>query len=222
MRYEERGPSVNSGRRMFPVSCPTIRPGQAVDRQPCRRGSTQGGVRIVADESASVGHVTVDAGAQMFPAMALLPAHTPSRILISNGLSTMGYALPAAIGAALLEPRDPVVAITGDGGLLMTLGELRTAAREGVRVIVIVLADGELSLIRIKQDRRGLAPDGVRIGDLDWPGVASALGLRSYRASDAATLRRHLITALAGNGPALIETRIDPSGYGSMLEPLRG
>ena len=179
-------------------------------------------IAAVAKEAAQARHITVDAGAHMFPAMALLPARMPARILISNGLSTMGYAVPAAIGAALLDREQPVVAITGDGGLLMCLGELRTAAREGLRVVVVVFADGELSLIRIKQDRRGLDPDGVRMGDMDWPGVATALGLRAYRACDAASLRRHLSQALAGNGPALIEARVDPRGYGAVLKALRG
>ncbi len=176
----------------------------------------------IADGAAPARHVTVDAGAHMFPSMALVPADTPGRILISNGLSTMGYALPAAIGAALLEPGRPVVAVTGDAGLLLCLGELRTAARERVRVVVIVFADGELSLIRIKQDRRGLDPAGVGIGAMDWPCAARALGLEAFRACDEAALRRHLADALAVDGPSLIEVRVDPTGYGRMLHTLRG
>ena len=176
----------------------------------------------VANEAAHARHFTIDAGAHMFRGDDTASGANADDILISNGLSTMGYAVPAAIGAALLNRDEPVVAITGDGGLLMCLGELRTAAREALRVVVVVFADGELSLIRIKQDRRGLDPDGVRMGDMDWPGVATALGLRAYRAADAATLRRHLSHALAGNGPALIEARVDPRGYGAMLEALRG
>ena len=176
----------------------------------------------IARHAADVRRLTVDAGAHMFPAMALLPADSPGRILISNGLSTMGYALPAAIGAALLEPDKPVVAITGDAGLLLCLGELRTVAREGVRVVAIVFADGELSLIRIKQDRRGLDPVGVGIGGMDWPCAARALGLNAFHACDEAALQQHLEDALAAEGPSLIEVRIDASGYGRMLQTLRG
>jgi acetolactate synthase-1/2/3 large subunit len=179
-------------------------------------------VAAIAEGVEPAAHITIDAGAHMFPAMALIPADRPARILISNGLSTMGYALPAAVGAALLAPGHPVVAITGDAGLLMCLGDLRTAAREGLRVVVIVFADGELSLIRIKQDRRRLEPAGVRIGEMDWPRVAAALGLWSFQAGDDNTLRRALADALAGDGPALIEARINPSGYGAMLRSLRG
>jgi acetolactate synthase-1/2/3 large subunit len=179
-------------------------------------------VSAIATGSTAARHITVDAGAHMFPAMTLLDADRPGRILISNGLSTMGYALPAAIGAALLAPDDPVVAITGDAGLLMCLGELRTAAREGVRVVVVVFADGQLSLIRIKQDRRGLDPIGVGIGDMDWPRTATALGLRASRACDEKALADQLAIALVADGPTLIEARVDPGSYGRMLETIRG
>jgi|SRR5665213_97998 len=94
--------------------------------------------------------ITVDAGAHMFPVMSLWPAEEPCEILISNCLATMGFALPAAIGASPLDPSRPLVAFTGDGGLLMCLGELRTAARENLPLRVIVFDDRELSLIRIK------------------------------------------------------------------------
>jgi acetolactate synthase-1/2/3 large subunit len=179
-------------------------------------------IAIVADETRNARHVTVDAGAHMFPAMALVPAASPGRILISNGLSTMGYALPAAIGAALLAPADPVVAITGDAGLLLCLGELRTAARERLRVIVVVLGDGELSLIRIKQDRRGLPPHGVGIGDMDWPAVGRGMGCRGSRAASARDLEQQLREALSSDGPSLIEACVDPSRYGELLRAVRG
>jgi acetolactate synthase I/II/III large subunit len=179
-------------------------------------------VVAIAAAAASARHMTVDAGAHMFPAMALIPADVPGRILISNGLSTMGYALPAAIGAALLDRTQPVVAVTGDAGLLLCLGELLTAAREGLRVVVVVFADGELSLIRIKQARRQLDLAGVRLGAVDWPCAARALGLRAFRSSNAGDLHQHVTEALAGEGPSLIEAQVDPSGYGRMLQTLRG
>src|SRR5439155_10490114 len=74
-------------------------------------------VEITADRLARLARVTVDAGAHMFPATLLWPVAEPNGMLISNGLSTMGFALPAAIGAALVDRERPVVALTGDGGL---------------------------------------------------------------------------------------------------------
>ena len=123
--------------------------------------------------------MTVDAGAHMFPATMLWPVSEPNGMLISNGLSTMGFALPAAIGAALVERErapgaihhhgGPVVALTGDGGLLMCAGELLTAVRERLRVITIVFSDASLSLIDIKQRQRGFASSGVSLGK--WTGA---------------------------------------------------
>src|SRR6185436_3594807 len=82
--------------------------------------------------------ITVDAGAFMLPVMSLWRAAEPCDVLISNGLCSMGFALPAAIGASLLDRERQVLAFTGDGGLLMCLAELRTAAREGLPVRVVV------------------------------------------------------------------------------------
>ena len=165
---------------------------------------------------------TVDAGAHMFPVMALWPAREPNGILISNGLATMGFALPAAIGAALLEPVQPVAAFTGDGGLLMCLGELRTAARENLPLRVVVFDDGNLSLIRIKQVQRGYHTDGVSLGAVDWVALGGSLGLTAFRARDESQLARCLSEAATIPGPALIAAEIDPQTYGPTMKALRG
>src|SRR5581483_8012030 len=81
-------------------------------------------VIALASEAMPNARVTVDAGAHMFPATLLWPVAEPGDFLISNGLSTMGFAVPAAVGAALVDRDRIVVALTGDGGLLMCLGEL--------------------------------------------------------------------------------------------------
>lgn len=165
---------------------------------------------------------TVDAGAHMFPVMSLWPAREPNGILISNGLATMGFALPAAIGAALLDPTQPVAAFTGDGGLLMCLGELRTAARENVPLRVLVFDDGDLSLIKIKQVQRGYHTDGVSLGAVDWVALGEGLGLVAFRARDESQLARCLSEAATIPGPALIAAEIDPQTYGPTMKALRG
>ncbi|HEX5474097.1 MAG TPA: thiamine pyrophosphate-binding protein [Vicinamibacterales bacterium] len=166
--------------------------------------------------------VTIDAGAHMFPATTLWAVREPGRLLISNGLATMGYALPAAIGAALLAPDEPVVALTGDGGLLMCLGELHTVVRERLPVVVVVFADEHLSLIAIKQDRRALPRTGVGTGAVDWCRIGEAMGFSAERATDARRLERAVASALARRAPTLIEVRVDPGGYGQMIANIRG
>ena len=180
-------------------------------------------VEITAGLLASrVGRVTVDAGAHMLPATMLWPVEAPNQLLISNGLSTMGFALPAAIGAALLDRSRPVVALTGDGGLLMCVGELLTAARLSLRTIVVVFSDASLSLIEIKQQARQLEPDGVSLGAIHWPALAASLGVRAWAASDEAELERAIGQAVEHDGPSLIEAKIDRSNYGATLRVVRG
>jgi acetolactate synthase I/II/III large subunit len=172
--------------------------------------------------TAVAGRLTVDAGAHMFPATMLWPVSEPNGMLISNGLSTMGFALPAAIGAALVDRDRPVVALTGDGGLLMCVGELLTAVREKLRIITIVFSDASLSLIEIKQQARRLEPSGVALGTIDWPALAGSFGVRSWTATNEAELDRAAGAALAHAGPSLIEAKIDRSNYGATLRAVRG
>ncbi|MGE0715770.1 MAG: thiamine pyrophosphate-binding protein [Alphaproteobacteria bacterium] len=165
---------------------------------------------------------TVDAGAHMFAATALWRCRNPRDLLISNCLSTMGFALPAAIAGALAEPERAVVAFTGDGGLAMCLGELATAAQTGARVVVVVLNDAALSLIDIKQQQRQMARDGVALGRADFAAVAEGLGVRGYRAHDLPGYRAALAAAFAGEGPALIDALVVPDGYLAQMTALRG
>jgi acetolactate synthase-1/2/3 large subunit len=189
-------------------------------------------VQIAAGAAAACARVTVDAGAHMFPATMLWPVGEPNGMLISNGLSTMGFALPAAIGAALLErgPAEaghyqdarPVVALTGDGGLLMCAGELLTAVREQLHIIVVVFNDASLSLIDIKQRQRKLRASGVNIGRVDWHVLAESLGARGFTATNETSLGDALARALAHRGPSVLDVRIDPGSYVDTLKAVRG
>src|SRR6185436_11293227 len=104
-----------------------------------------------------------------------------------------------------------VVALTGDGGLLMCVGELLTAARERLRIIVLVFDDRSLSLIDIKQQARGLPASGVELGRIDWPALAGSFGVAGFTAGTEAELETAIERALDCDGPALIAARVDPS-----------
>jgi acetolactate synthase-1/2/3 large subunit len=179
--------------------------------------------RVVDVAAAALGdrRVTVDAGAHMFPATLRWPVSDPAGMLISNGLSTMGFALPAAIGAVLAD-RKPVVALTGDGGLLMCAGELLTAARERLPIITIVFNDSSLSLIEIKQQARQLRPAGVAIGDVRWQELAESLGLAAVGARTEDELAQAIELAAGIDGPSLIDVTVDRSNYGAMMKVIRG
>ena len=166
--------------------------------------------------------IAIDSGAHMFSAMTFWRARAPFDVLKSNGLSTMAYALPAAIAAALHEPRRPVVAVSGDGGMMMCLSELVTAVRHDLSVVMVVFNDAALSLIDIKQQRQGRPCRGVRYPAVDFAAAARGLGCRAWRVDMETPLEPVLAEAFATGGPALIDVAVDPSGYGDQLEALRG
>jgi len=166
---------------------------------------------------------TVDAGAHMLVAMPLWEVPEPRRLLVSSGLATMGYALPAAIAAALCEPRVPVVAFTGDGGLGMTLAEIETAVRLSLRIVVIVFNDAALSLIKIKQKPAGQGgDDAVRYRPVSFAAAAAALGAAGVAVSTERDLATALAAALGRPGPTVIDANVDPAGYPAVMELSRG
>jgi len=166
--------------------------------------------------------VSVDAGAHMFAATWFWRATVARRFLISNGLATMGYAVPAAVAAALARPGEPVVAFTGDGGFLLHGTELETATRLKRKVIVVVLNDASLSLIRIKQEDLGFRRLGVDFSRARLADFGCALGAVGARASDAGGLRSAVRDALARPESTVIEVELAGREYGALQHAIRG
>ena len=165
---------------------------------------------------------TVDAGAHMLAAVPLWEVDEPGELLISSGLATMGFALPAAVAAALIRPDRKVVCCTGDGGLGMALAELETLARLRLDVIVVVFDDRALSLIAIKQGDHQGGASAVRYGTVDFAGTAASLGVPAFSADNVDELHDALTKALARRGPCLIDVAVDPTGYPAVLDAIRG
>jgi acetolactate synthase I/II/III large subunit len=166
---------------------------------------------------------TVDAGAHMLPATCLWDTEAVDELLISSGLATMGYAVPAAIGASLARPGRRIIAFTGDGGLGMCLGELETIRRLDLPVTVVVFNDARLSLISIKAKPEGNGGEGaVAYAPTDFAQVAEGFGLVGRRAQTPAELEDVLQEVLTHDGPSLVDARVDPSGYGEILSVIRG
>ena len=167
--------------------------------------------------------VTVDAGAHMLAVMPLWEVTEPRRLLISSGLATMGFALPAAIAAALCAPDRLVVAFTGDGGLGMTLAEIETAARLRLRIAVVVFNDGTLSLIKIKQRPAGQGgAEAVDFGPVSYARAAQALGAAAATVSTEKELAAALSAASGRDGPTVIDVQVDPAAYPAIMDLSRG
>ena len=166
--------------------------------------------------------ITVDAGAHMLPVLHLWESQEPNATLISRGLATMGFALPAAIASALVEPERPVVAFTGDGGLLMCLGELATAVQRKCKLVVIVFNDSCLTLIEAKQRRRQMANAGVNLSPVNFASLAEGFGCAGFRVERPEDLRGAIAAALAADGPAVVDAVVDPHPYYEQIISLRG
>ena len=165
---------------------------------------------------------TADAGAHMFQAAEYWQAVSPGEFLISNGLATMGFALPAAIAAQLVYPERRVLCLTGDGGFMMVAAELETMARLRLPITVIVFNDAALSLIEVKQEQRGYAGASMRYAGPDLAALAKSFGVAARVVTDEAAFTSALVAAQGEAGPLLVDARIDPSGYRAMLEIVRG
>lgn len=175
-------------------------------------------IQMISEATPHPASIACDAGAHMFSTLGLWPSMEPFGVLKSNGLSTMGYALPAAIAHKLINPENPTIAITGDGGMSMCLGELATAKELGLDITIIVMNDAALSLIDIKQQRQQRLTTGVRYPTIDYSAIAAAFGWTSAIAHTPTELR----DALRITGPKLIDARVDPAGYLQDMERLRG
>jgi acetolactate synthase-1/2/3 large subunit len=160
------------------------------------------------------GVLAFDVGAHTHQIASQWTAHAPRTFLITNGWSSMGFGLPAAIAAKLARPDLPVVCIVGDGCFQMTCGELAVAAREKLAIAFVVLDDRWLSLIKVKQERRSLERYGTELLDSRYPPPpAHYFGVPAVAARTPAELETALAKALVAPGPTVIEAYVDPTHY---------
>lgn len=163
--------------------------------------------------------LAVDVGSHKILSSLTWPTLAPNRFLVSNGLSSMGFGLPAALGAALALPNRPVVCLTGDAGFAMVMGELGVMARLALPVLVVVLNDGAIDLIRSQQVRAGKPVYGTEFSSPRFDQIAAAYGLAAQRVSDLPALDRAIAAMPAARRPALLEVMIDPVSYPTTPSP---
>jgi acetolactate synthase-1/2/3 large subunit len=164
---------------------------------------------------------TCDAGVSRLLVVQKWQSYGPREFLTSNGLGSMGYAIPGALGARLAHPNRPVVAFTGDGGFFMAVAELQTAAREDLPFIAIVFDDQEIGLIRVKQEIKGIPTYGVGLGGVNWERLAQGFGADGTVADSENSLGDAISCALKSGRTTVIAARIDPSGYVAQFNALR-
>jgi acetolactate synthase-1/2/3 large subunit len=170
--------------------------------------------RVVADTRAALGRadiVLADTGAVKMWMARLYPTYTANSCLISNGLSTMGFALPGALAAALVHPDRKVLASVGDGAFLMNSQEIETAVRERIPLTVLVWVDDSYGLIEWKMDLELGRHSNVKFGNPDLVKYAESFGATGYQINSAAELLPALREALDSDGVSIIACPVDYS-----------
>jgi acetolactate synthase-1/2/3 large subunit len=159
------------------------------------------------------GIVTCDVGSHKLLMGQFWRSYEPGTFFMSNGLSGMGFGVPAAIAAQLAQPDRAVMAVVGDGGMLMMLHELALIRELNLPVIIVVFVDNSLSLIRISQQRRGYSPCAVDFTAPNFVAIAHAFGIGGERAKTVPHAQALLENALCHPSPFVLEVPIDIGEY---------
>jgi acetolactate synthase-1/2/3 large subunit len=176
------------------------------DREAAELGRAWAGVSAALESALGAGDVLAvdNAMAGYNGAVGAVRLHAGARFLFPTGFGTLGYALPAAIGAKLARPDRRVAALLGDGGIMFTVPELATAAQLGIPLPVVVSVNGGYGEIRKEMRELGFAPLGVDLDAPDLPAMARAMGGHGVALADAGGLGAALEEAFERRGPTLI------------------
>ncbi len=147
-------------------------------------------------------------------------AHEQNSVLLDNALATMGAGMPSGIAAKLLYPEIQVLSVVGDGGFLMSLGDLETAVRLGVHLVILVLNDSGYGMIKWKQKDMGLSDFGLSFGNPDFVKLAESFGAAGHRVESADALVPTLQKALAGTGVHVIDCPVSYAETNAALSPV--
>jgi len=170
-------------------------------------------LRILQDELPEDSIVTSDVGSHLHLIGQFWNTHEKGKLIMTNGWSSMGFGIPAAMAAQINNPDSTVVCITGDGGFLMMAGEMVTLKRYNLPVIIVVFSDGELNLIKVKQSWKDLPAYGTLLYQSDLFDADMFLGIKVIRADSIEGMRKATIEALSVNEPVIINAVIDPDDY---------
>jgi acetolactate synthase-1/2/3 large subunit len=191
--------------------------GQADDRFPLAPA------RIVADTRAALGRediVLVDTGALKMWMARLYPTYAPNTCLISNGLSTMAWTVPGAIGAKIARPEANVLVATGDGSFLMNSQEIETALRMRLPIVILIWVDDAYGLISWKMDMEIGHNVDTTFGNPDFVAYAESFGAKGYRIESADELLPTLKGALADDTVSVIACPVDYSANAELIRSL--
>ena len=210
-------PSLSGHERIRELLSDELNGGRADDRFPLAPA------RIVADTRTALRRndiVLVDTGALKMWMARLYPTYEPNTCLISNGLSTMGWTLPGAIGAKIARPEAKVLVATGDGSFLMNSQEIETALRLRIPMVILVWEDDAYGLISWKMDLEIGHNVDTRFANPDFVAYAESFGAKGYRISAAEELLPTLRGALEDDTVSVIACPVDYSANSDLIASL--
>ncbi|MGO3602221.1 MAG: acetolactate synthase AlsS [Enterococcus malodoratus] len=155
--------------------------------------------------------VTVDVGSHYIWMARHFRSYEPRHLLFSNGMQTLGVALPWAISSALVRPNTQIFSVSGDGGFLFSAQELETAVRLKQKIIHLIWNDGSYNMVEFQEEMKYDRSSGVHFGPVDFVKYAEAFGAKGLRATSQTELEAAIQEGLATDGPVIIDIPIDYS-----------
>lgn len=155
--------------------------------------------------------VTVDVGSFYIWMARHFRSYEPRHLLFSNGMQTLGVALPWAISAALVRPKTKIVSVSGDGGFLFSAQDLETAVRLDLNIVHIIWNDGNYDMVKFQEEMKYGTPAAVKFGPVDFVKYAESFGAKGLRVDKAANLGKVLDKAFKTAGPVVVDIPVDYS-----------
>jgi acetolactate synthase-1/2/3 large subunit len=164
--------------------------------------------RVIADALPSDAIVAGDSSQIVYMALAnVLRQSRPHSLLYTPTYATLGYGLPAAIGARVADPSRPVVTVIGDGALMFCINEMATALEQRLDLVIVCVDNGGYAEIRQNEVERGIAPVGVDLVQPDWAALADAFGATGRRVTSGSEIGAAIAAAVAAGGVQLVHIR---------------
>jgi acetolactate synthase-1/2/3 large subunit len=155
--------------------------------------------------------VTVDVGSHYIWMARHFRSYEPRHLLFSNGMQTLGVALPWGIAAALVRPNTQIISVSGDGGFLFSSQELETAVRLKQNIIHLIWNDGTYNMVKFQEEMKYDRASGVNFGPVDFVKYAEAFGAKGLRATTKQELAAAIEEGFATEGPVVIDIPVDYS-----------
>lgn len=166
--------------------------------------------RVISDNLTDDAIVTVDAGTVSVWANNWLRLNGKQRLIGSTELGTLGFGMPAAIGCQLAAPEKQVVALVGDGGFHMTMGDFATAIKYELPITVVIYNNFSYHFIELEQMKEGVAQCYTKLANPDYAKLAEAFGGEGYSVTEADQLEGAIKSALASKKPCIVDVHVKP------------